>query len=201
MRCWGARTGPFPDRLSGVERGSRASLAALIIVFVAVIGLMALRRPTSAGASTSMPVLGTVTVPNTSPSTSPETAPHTVPPTTRPVTETTKATPTTTKTTVPPTVPGTIRPAGVLPYPTITYAPTTTVPATTTTLAGIGAHLPVAPATVPLRTKGTNGHVAPVFAWLSAGGLGLALLIVLVRLFLTRSGSKDRSPLQNEPAA
>jgi hypothetical protein len=173
---------------------------ALTIAFVAVLGVMALLRPTSARASTPMPVLQTVTVPNTSPSTSPKTVPHTVPPTTRPVTETTKATPTTIRTTVPATAPIN-RPAGVLPYPTITYAPTTTVPATTTTLAGIGAHLPVAPATVPLRTKGTNGHVAPVFAWLSAGGLGLALLIVLVRLFLTRSGSKDRSPLINEPAA
>lgn len=168
---------------------------------------MAVLRPDAARASTAMPDLGTVTIPRTSPSTSPHTVPTTAPvstPPTRPVTGSTSPTtrPKTGTTLVGPiTVPRSTLPYGVLPYSTRPLSTTTSAPTTTTTIAGISADLGVAPATVPLETKGSNGHVSPVFAWLSAGGLGLALLMVLGRLLFTRQGGKDRSPLGGGPTA
>lgn len=74
-----------------------------------------------------------------------------------------------------------------------TLAPTT--PAPTTTLVGIGGHLPAGPVTLPLRTTSSNGHVSPVFAWLSGAGFAIALIMVCFRLYMTRSGAKDRAPL------
>ena len=76
------------------------------------------------------------------------------------------------------------------------FVPTTsTLPPTTTTIQGIGGHVPVVAATLPLHTAGTNGHVNPVFAWLSGIGFAIAALIGGARLFVTRGGGKDRSPL------
>lgn len=72
---------------------------------------------------------------------------------------------------------------------------TTTIPTTTTTIQGINGRVPVVAATLPLHTSGTNGHVSPVFAWLSGIGLGIGLLVIVARLFVTRSGGRDRSPL------
>ncbi|MBV9662284.1 MAG: hypothetical protein JO337_14120, partial [Acidimicrobiales bacterium] len=68
--------------------------------------------------------------------------------------------------------------------------------ATTTTIAPLGGQLPVAPSTLPLTTKGTNGHVNPVLAIISGAGFGLALLIIAARLLITRSGGRDRKPLE-----
>lgn len=77
-----------------------------------------------------------------------------------------------------------------------TAAPSTTAaPTTTTTIAGIGDQFTPGPVTLPLQTKVSNGHVDPVFAWLSGIGFGLALLMVLGRLVITRSGGRDRAPL------
>jgi hypothetical protein len=72
---------------------------------------------------------------------------------------------------------------------------TTSTVAVTTTIAGIGGRIPAAPATVPLRTTGTNGHVNPAFAWLAGIGFALALLIIGTRLIVTRAGGRDRAPL------
>lgn len=72
---------------------------------------------------------------------------------------------------------------------------TTTLPPTTTTIQGIGGRVPVAPATLPLRTAGTNGHVSPVFAWLSGIGFAIAILVAAARLVVTRGGGRDRAPL------
>jgi hypothetical protein len=74
-------------------------------------------------------------------------------------------------------------------------ASTTTIPATTTTIQGINGRVPVVAATLPLHTAGTNGHVSPVFVWLSGIGLAVGLLIAGTRLIFTRSGGRDRSPL------
>ena len=86
---------------------------------------------------------------------------------------------------------GPIVPAAV---PT-TAAPIATTIAPTTTLAGIGDQLTPGAVTVPLQTKGSNGHVDPVFAWLSAIGFAMVLLIVVIRLIITRAGGRDRAPL------
>jgi hypothetical protein len=47
-----------------------------------------------------------------------------------------------------------------------------------------------------LTTKGTSAHVNPVFAVLSGIGFGVALLIIASRLFVTRSGGRDRRPAE-----
>jgi hypothetical protein len=79
----------------------------------------------------------------------------------------------------------------VVTRPVTTVAPSTT---TSTTLAGLSGG-PTAPATVPLVTKASNGHVNSLFAWLSVAGFGLSALIVAFRLFVTRPGGLDRKPL------
>ena len=124
-----------------------------------------------------------ITVPATTRHTVPVTTPKTTPPTTRPAVIATG----------PPVTP---RTAYVPPTVYYTLAPTTTpAPTTTTTIAGIGDQFTPGPVTLPLKTKGSNGHVDPVLAWLCAVGFGLGLIMVLIRLFLTRSGGRDRAPL------
>lgn len=102
-------------------------------------------------------------------------------------TSATTAKPTTTKPPVPAPPPSVTAPAV-----TTTAAPTTT---TTTTILGIGGQLPAPPATLPLHTTSSNGHVNPAFAWLSVAGFAIALLMVAYRLYVTRSGGKDRAPV------
>lgn len=170
--------------------GGRAAAGILAIV---VVGLLALGGP-SAGAhglsgqpaQISNPITTRVTTPPRSATTAKPT-----PTTARP-----------TATTHPPApAPRPATPYVPAPYtsPTRYVAPTvpaTTVAATTTTIAPIGGRLPAAPATVPLRTTGTNGHVDPVFAWLSGIGFLLGLAILAGRLIVTRTGGRDRAPLE-----
>jgi len=104
----------------------------------------------------------------------PTTVPVTEPPTTAPPT-------TTAPTTTPPATVPTTR----------VTTPRTTIPApttTATTLPSIGANLPVTPSTVPFTTKTQSSHVSPMFAELSGAGFFLALVIVGLRLFMTRRG-------------
>jgi hypothetical protein len=144
---------------------------------------------TRAGAVTSARSTLPITVPRattTQPAPSPTTALSTA--TTRAVTATTKA-----------PVATTSHPAGgvggVTPTSSFLVPTTTVAPATTTTIRGINGQIPNAPKTIPLETKGTNGHVDPTFAWLSGIGFAIALLIVGSRLFVTRPGGRDRAPL------
>jgi hypothetical protein len=179
--------------------GPIATAALLMVAAGAAVGLVlgapqarAGQLPSQIGSSSSSTSPSSTGPPSTIPITVPATAPRTTA-TTRPpaTTATTGRTATTIRAGGRPavlTVPVPFS-AGVGP------APTTAVPATTTTIAGIGGHFPAAPATVPLRTSGTNGHVNPVFAWLSGVGLAIALLILCARLFVTRSGGRDRAPL------
>jgi hypothetical protein len=76
-----------------------------------------------------------------------------------------------------------------------TTVPPTTVAPTTTTIAGIGDQFTPGPVTLPLRTKGSNGHVDPTLAWLSGIGFALGLLLILGRLVVTRPRGRDRAPL------
>ena len=86
-----------------------------------------------------------------------------------------------------------VRPGPVSPAPPLSSPPTyrhnytpATVPAPTapptitpsTTIAPLGARLPVSPSTLPFATKAQNAHVAPVFAALSGGGFFVALVIM-----------------------
>lgn len=66
------------------------------------------------------------------------------------------------------------------------------------TIAPLGNRLPVSPVTLPLRTRSTNAHVNPAFAYLSVAGFALALAIALGRMFMTRAGGPDRRPLPLE---
>jgi Ca2+/Na+ antiporter len=61
-----------------------------------------------------------------------------------------------------------------------------TTSTTSTTIAAIGNKLPQVAATLPLTTKGTNGHVNPVFALLSGIGFFLVLVIMVGRFVATR---------------
>jgi Na+(H+)/acetate symporter ActP len=89
----------------------------------------------------------------------------------------------------------TVSRSGVTAYPYYTVPATTTASSTTvTTIAGINGQVPSAPATVPLTTKASNGHVNFVFAWISVGGFAVALAMVAWRLFVTRAGGLDRAP-------
>ncbi|MDE3207026.1 MAG: hypothetical protein KGQ66_22705 [Acidobacteriota bacterium] len=116
-------------------------------------------------------------------------SPTTTPPQTAPTT----AAPVTTAPTT--TLPAPLNVAPVLPPPTYAPAPSTTAaPTTTTTIAGIGDQFTHGPVTIPLRTTGSNGHVDPLFAWLSAIGLAAALVIMLARFVITRPGGRDRAP-------
>lgn len=122
----------------------------------------------------------------------PVTAPRTVPPTAPRTTLAAKPTATTRRPAV--TLPTRYAPA--VPYaPTTAFIPPSTIPTTTTTIAGIGGRVPVGPVTVPLHTTGSNGHVDPTFAWLSGVGFAIALAMVAGRLFVTRPGGRDRAPL------
>lgn len=129
--------------------------------------------------------------------TTPATTPQTVAPTTLRTTATTRAT-ATTRPAAGATAPATVAPVRVAPATVpvpVTRAAPTTVPAPTTTILGIRNQLPAGPATLPLRTTGSNGHVDPTFAWLSGIGFAIALAIVAARLFVTRPGGGDRAPL------
>jgi hypothetical protein len=153
------------------------------------------------------------TTPTTSPpplSTPPLTTRPTVPATAAPTTRPAPAPATTVRrpasgvaSTVPVRLPtgrvvGTV-PSRSSPPRTVPPVTTTAIPTTTTTIAAIGSQLPAAPNTLPLRTTGTNGHVNPLFAWLSGIGLGTALLMVLARLLITRPGGRDRRPIGDRP--
>jgi hypothetical protein len=129
----------------------------------------------------------------------------------------TRPTSTTTPTTVPRTTPRTTAPRSTATtthsvtttyrsysggYTATTYAtggrtattPPSTAATTTSTIAPLAGG-PVAPATLPLVTRGSNAHVSPVFPILSGAGFALALLIAGGRFFMTRSGGADRRPM------
>jgi hypothetical protein len=80
----------------------------------------------------------------------------------------------------------------------VTAAPSSAAPSSpavpATTIAPLGAASTVAPATLPLRTKGSNAHVSPVLAILSGVGFLVALLMIVVRMIVTRPGGPDRRP-------
>jgi hypothetical protein len=87
-------------------------------------------------------------------------------------------------------------PAGhavTVPSVSVTFASTTVSSTTSTTIASIFGHLPVAPSTVPFNTKGSNAHFDTKLGWLSAGGFALAALIILIRLVLTRPSRRDQA--------
>lgn len=166
------------------------SVLAVAVVLTAP-GARAGQLPTQISPSTAP--LTTAPQPTTPPSSSPATVPLTSPKTsvtTKPVTPTTAA-----RVTVPPS--NTFAPlTSPRQFTTRTTLPATTIPTTTTTIAGIGGKVPVAPVTLPLRTNGSNGHVDPLFAWLSGIGLAIALAFISARLFVTRPGGTDRAPLR-----
>jgi hypothetical protein len=131
----------------------------------------------------------TVPIITSPPVTSPATVPASIPATTS---NPAGGAPTTVPRSHSPPAPRTYAPA--VPYPTATLPPTTAAP--TTTIVGIGGRLPVAPSTLPLTTMGSNAHVNPVLAILSGIGFGIALLIIAGRLIITRSGGRDRKPVE-----
>ena len=137
----------------------------------------------------------------TTASTTPTVVPTTVAPVITAAPTTTPAQPAPTTAAPATTAPSTTLPAPlnvtpVLPPPTYAPAPSTTAaPTTTTTIAGIGDQFTPGPVTIPLRTTGANGHVDPLFAWLSAIGFALALVVMLARFVITRPGGRDRAPL------
>jgi hypothetical protein len=157
------------------------SALCLVAGAVFVGAVMGPGRPVSAAAQVTVVTVAPTTRPSVTlpkPTLPPNTTvPRTVPPTTA----TTKAAPPTTVRHV--HVPRTF----YIPAPVITQpAPTTTSTSTTsTTIAAIGG-LPVAPATLPLHTKGTSAHVDPLFAILSGAGFLLGLLIIVGRVILSR---------------
>lgn len=77
--------------------------------------------------------------------------------------------------------------------------PPTTAATTTSTIAPLSGG-PVAPATIPLVTRGSNAHVSPVFPILSGAGFFVALMIAGGRFFMTRAGGADRRPLPRPEA-
>jgi len=77
-------------------------------------------------------------------------------------------------------------PAVTFPFVTLPPRTVATTSTTSTTIAAIGSRLPPPPATLPFTTKGTNGHVKPLFAMLSGAGFFLALVIMAGRFLMTR---------------
>jgi hypothetical protein len=189
------------DQTARVRRrmgGPEGPWTALGIGCLIIVVVMSLSSPAVAGPGrathTPVPVV-------TSPATTPATAPATPPPTSVQKTpetspQTAPATPPTMAAVVPPAPPArSATPPDVRSTVAPTVAPVPTTVAPTTTIAGIGDRVTPGAVTLPLRTTGSNGHVSPVFAWLSAVGLGLALLMMAIRFFLTRAGGRDRAPL------
>lgn len=166
---------------------------AAFTALASLIGVVPARASSMAGQ-----VFPTRTTASTAPTPSTSIATSTIASTTPQPVSTTAAVPTTR-----PRVTATTAPARVMPpsYTAPRYQsptslpPTTPASTTTTTILGIGGHLPVAPVTLPLHTKSSNGHVNPAFAWLSAIGFGIALLIVGSRLYATRPRGRDRAPI------
>lgn len=181
--------------------GARAVGAILVLVGFMVV-TMTLGGPQSRAAAVPSQILST-TAPSTAPTTTPPVATtHTTvrtTVTTRPAPTTSRAPATTAVRTYSPVAPPSNRqyvaPTSAAP------STTTSTSTTTTTIAPISGQVPVAPLTLPLRTKGSNGHVNPLFAWLSGVGFLIALLIVAVRLVYTRAGGRDRAPLPARPDA
>ena len=150
--------------------------------------------------------------PGTSASSSPQTVPHTSTPQTSPAPRTAPTSAATvpqtdpksrvTTPSPPATVPHQVHPHTVTPQPvtpqpvyippvvTQPYVPVATTAATTTTsttIAPIRNRLPPPAVTLPLITRGSNGHVNPLFAILSGVGFFLALVIMATTYVLTRS--------------
>jgi hypothetical protein len=174
----------------------------LVLVGFMVV-TMALGGPQSRAAAVPSQILST-TAPKTTPTTTPRvsttltTVRTTV--TTRPAPTTSRSPATTAVRTYSPVAPPANR-QYVAPTSAAPSTTTSTSTTTTTTIAPISGQVPVAPLTLPLRTKGSNGHVNPVFAWLSGVGFLIALLIVAARLVITRPGGRDRAPLPARPDA
>lgn len=200
-----------PSHRSAVATVIHAAFAAVVLT-AALVGVVTLVEVGPARA-TDLPrqVFGGTTVPpRTAPATRPSpltTAANATEPTSIPTQTTAPSPSTVTPATAGPTTPVTAARAVVPPqsYAPATYPRTTAVPATAaptipaTTIAPIGNSLPVSPVTLPLRTKGSNAHVNPVFAILSGIGFFIALLIVIGRLIITRPGGPDRRPVPADP--
>lgn len=181
------------------------ALALAVLLTAALIGA----PPARAGSLPSQ-ILGSTTVPHATtsvtsavPPTSVKAPPGTGPATTVGSVPAQTAVPTTSAATTTVTAPRVVAPVPANAPPTYsTYttaqATTTVAPTTTTTIAPLGNSLPASPATLPLRTTGSNAHVNPVFAVLSGIGFFVALLIVAGRLLVTRSGGPDRRPLPGD---
>jgi hypothetical protein len=154
---------------------------ALVTAGVLVVALTGAGLP-GGGSKASAAGKGVSTTPQTTAGCIPPPCATTIPVPTTPATTappTTVPRPTTTVSVAPTTVPVT--------FPLVTGPSTTvsTTSTTSTTIAGLG-HLPISPATLPLRTKGTNGHVDPVFAYLSGIGFFLTLVIMATKFVTTR---------------
>ena len=80
---------------------------------------------------------------------------------------------------------------GASPASTLAVPSTAAVP----TIAPLGNQLPASPVTLPLRTRSSNGHVSPTFAYVSVAGFAVAIAIALGRMFSTRANGADRRPL------
>ncbi len=181
-----ARLGLMPIPM---RTGSSAILALLVALGVAVLTL-APGNGTAAAQSVSRAATPTPDQVTVAPAAGTSgTAPATGAPT---VARTTPPTPPLPAGTVPVT-PARLHTAATVAY--TTSPPTTPAPTTTTTLASIGEQFTPGPVTLPLRTKGSNGHVDPLFAWLSGIGFAMGLLMIAARLVITRSGGRDRAPL------
>jgi hypothetical protein len=147
----------------------------------------ALETPGTSASSTPQTAPQTSTPPKSLPSPASPSSAATVPQTTSPPTTGSP----------PPTAPPLTAPARVTPQPVYTppvvtqpYVPVATTaataPTTSTTIAPIGNRLPAPAVTLPLITKGSNGHVDPLFAILSGAGFFLALVIMATTFVLTR---------------
>lgn len=177
-----------------------AASVAAVVMLINVGPARATDMPRQVFAGTTVP--SRTTPPTRSPlTTAPNaTAPTATEPTSRPAQTTA---PTVTPAAAGPTTPVTAAHAAVpsqsstpATYPRTTAVPATAVPTIpATTIAPIGNSLPVSPVTLPLRTKGSNAHVSPVFAIFSGIGFFIALVIVVGRLVVTRPGGRDRRPV------
>ena len=189
----------------GVVAPLRAWLKVALVAAVAAGPIIVLGHNAEGSAAIGTPAA--LETPGTSASSSPQTVPHTSTPQTSPaprtaptsaatVPQTAPKSPATTPS-PPATAPHQVTPQPVTPQPVYTppvvtqpYVPvaTTAAPTTTsTTIAPIGNRLPAPAVTLPLITRGSNGHVNPLFAILSGVGFFVALVIMATTYVLTRS--------------
>lgn len=191
-----------------MRKSALVLVGAALLIGLGAFGLSG-SRPASADTTPNSDPAPTVPATTAPPAThlAPPTSASTAPPATSPptVAHHQATTPNPTQPTAPP---ATVYQPSYTTYPYTTYpyayhgtttssstSSTSTTSTTSTTIAGIEGKISNSPQTVPLATKASNGHVSGVFPILAYIGFGLAVLIVLIRLFITRPGGSDRRPI------